>query len=269
VKALVLGAQGQLGGELLRLLPEAGASAVRIEEADAVDALLARVRPEVVFNCAAYNAVDGAETEREAADAGNARGPGVLAEACARRGARLVHYSTNFVFDGTLDRPYLETDAPAPLSEYGRSKLLGERRVLAAMPDALVLRTAALYGGVRSFPSRMLERARAGAQVRVVGDQCVNPTWARDLARLSVELAPAGMAGIVHAVGAGCCRWDEFARAALAAFDCPAAVETIATEALAAAARRPRNGCLASTRIAPLRSWREGLAEWAGEAKTP
>ena len=131
--ALVLGAGGQLGSELARLL---GASSgvtrheVSIADPDAVDRLLADRRPAIVYNCAAYNAVDLAETETDMAYAVNAEGPANVANACASHGARLVHFSTNFVFDGALNRPYAETDPPAPLSVYAASKLEGEQRVL-------------------------------------------------------------------------------------------------------------------------------------------
>src|ERR1700674_2974389 len=146
---MVFGAGGQLGSELARLLgPGSGLTHAEasITDRDSVEGLLRRHRPEIVFNCAAYNAVDRAETERDLAFAVNAEGPANVALACVRTGARLVHFSTNFVFDGTLDRPYVETDQPAPLSVYGSSKLEGERRVMDVLPSALVIRTSALFG---------------------------------------------------------------------------------------------------------------------------
>ena len=215
----------------------------------------------MVFNCAAYNAVDGAEAEPAQAFAVNAEGPRNISHACRRRGAALVHFSTNFVFDGAHDQPYIETDEPSPLSVYGRSKLHGERLVLGEGGHVLVVRTAAVYGGRRGFPHRFAEVARKGDRLRVVSDQRINPTYARDLAAVSLRLAEEGTAGIVHAVNAGCCAWDEFARAVLAEAGIDRPVESVATGAYPAAARRPTNGCLASTRIAPLRHWREALHE--------
>jgi dTDP-4-dehydrorhamnose reductase len=242
-------------------------SEVSIADEVAVDSLLAERRPDIVFNCAAYNAVDRAETEPGAAYATNEHGPAVVAAACLRHGARLVHFSTNFVFDGMLDRPYVETDEPAPLSVYAMSKLMGERRVLETSPDFLVVRTAGVFGGPQSFPSRILERARSGQPVRVVAVQTVNPTYARDLAQATIELVDRGESGLVHGMADGCCRWDEFAQATLEDFGVDVPVEPITTAELTAPARRPANGCMTTLRFRPLRSWRAALREWAARVK--
>lgn len=271
VRAVVLGVEGQLGSALVQLMPDATGFSrreVSVTDAAALLRLVDRTRPEVVFNCAAYNAVDRAESEPELAYEVNAHGPHNAAVACRRAGARLVHFSTNFVFDGELDRPYLESDEPAPLGAYARSKLDGERRVLEALPDSLVIRTAAVFGhrppGIKgaSFPDRILEIAGRGEPLRVVADQKVNPTYAPDLAVAAVELAGARLTGVAHVVAAGCCGWDEFARAVLAELDVRVEVRGIDTSTLAPAARRPANGCLGSTRVAALRPWRDGLAAW-------
>ncbi len=272
MKTLVLGAGGQLGSELVRLLPDAvGFSRLQlsVSDLDAVEAACLEHRPQVVFNCAAYNAVDKAEVEPQLAYAVNAAGAGNAALACSRHGARLVHFSTNFVFDGRLDRPYIEKDEARPLGVYGRSKLEGEKAVLAALPGALVIRTAAVFGDRGSaikggsFPQRIVERARRGERIRVVSDQRVNPTYARDLAVAAIKLAADELSGVVHAVADGCCGWDEFARAALAACGVEANVEPVTTAELAAPAARPLNGCLRSVRTAALRPWQEGVNEWA------
>lgn len=272
MKALVLGADGQLGSELVRLLgPGAGVphEAVSVTDGGALDTLLGARKPEIVFNCAAYNAVDRAESERDLAFDVNARGPANVALACGAHGARLVHFSTNFVFDGGLARPYVESDEAVPLSVYGESKLEGERRVLETLTGALVVRSSALFGGPGSaikggsFPGRVVERARRGERLRIVGDQKVNPTYTGDLAPAAVELALSGRTGVVHVVAAGCAGWDELATAALEECGVAGTVETISSGELAAPARRPLNGCLASERVAALRPWREGLHEWA------
>ena len=274
MKALVLGAGGQLGSDLVRLLP--GAVAMTREQLSVTDAAALRGalehhRPEVVFNCAAYNPVDKAETEPEQALAVNSDGAFNAAAACRSLGVLLVHYSTNFVFDGRLDRPYLESDAVGPLGAYARSKADGERRVLAEHPAALVIRTAALFGGIGSrakggsFPDRIVRAARDGRPLAVVADQKVNPTYTRDLAEASIELASSGMAGLVHVVADGCCGWDEFARAALSECGVDWPVESVSTSASGAVARRPLNGCLGSERVQPLRPWREGLRDWAAQ----
>ena len=241
---------------------------VSITDAGALDALLAERRPEWVFNCAAYNAVDRAETERDEAFAINSQGALNVAVACNRHQAKLVHFSTNFVFDGRLERPYVESDPPSPLSTYARSKLDGEHRVLQALPKALILRTAALFGGNRglSFPERIVQRATEGGQLRVVSDQTVNPTFTGDLARAALELAEKGESGIFHAVAQGCCTWYEFAKAVLEVAWLPVRLEAVSTTDFAAPAQRPRNGCLASEKIRALRDWREGLNDWARSA---
>ena len=242
-----------------------------ITDAAVVEALIGARRPEVVFNCAAYNAVDRAEHERDLAFSVNGEGPGTLAAACRRHGAWLVHFSTNFVFDGEGAEPYLESDEPAPLSVYGVSKLAGERAVLSVGTHVLVVRTAAVFGGTtgRSFPERIVQRARAGEKLRVVSDQAVNPTYALDLAAAAVELAEDGLAGIVHAVADGCVGWDELARAALSEAGVAAEVESITTTEFPAPARRPVNGCLATIRYRALRPWQEAVRDWARRLKNP
>ena len=272
MRAVVLGARGQLGSDLSRLIgSDSGFTReqVSVSDAEAVDALLSSERPTVVFNCAAYNAVDRAETERDMAYAVNSEGPANVARACARHRIRLVHFSTNYVFDGALDRPYAESDLPGPLSVYGASKLEGEQRVLELQPDALVIRTAALYGDRGSaikggsFPERILSRAQNGDPLRVVADQKVNPTYTADLAPVALELAESGLQGVVHVASAGCAGWDDLARAVLEEFRVSAEIQAVTSADLAAPAKRPLNGCLSSSRVAPIRPWRDGLHDWA------
>jgi len=276
LKALVLGAGGQLGSDLARLVP--GAVALTREQLSVTDpaglrSALERYRPEMVFNCAAYNPVDRAETEPELAMLVNSDGAFNAAAACRSLGVGLVHYSTNFVFDGRLDRPYVESDPVGPLGAYARSKAEGERRVLAEHPAALVIRTAALFGSTGSrakggsFPDRIVRAAREGRPLAVVADQKVNPTYTRDLAEASIELAASGMVGLVHVVAEGCCGWDELARAVLTECGVDWPVESVATSASAGVAPRPLNGCLASERVQPLRPWREALRDWAAKGR--
>jgi dTDP-4-dehydrorhamnose reductase len=272
LRAVVLGAGGQLGSDISRLIgPGSGFTheQISVTDPDAIDALISSLRPEVVFNCAAYNAVDRAETEKDLAYAVNAEGPANVARACARHRVRLVHFSTNFVFDGAFDRPYVESDVPAPIGVYGASKLEGEQRVLDLLPNALVIRTAALFGDRGSaikggsFPDRILARARSGEPLRVVADQKVNPTYTADLAPVALQLGESELRGVVHVVAAGCAGWDELARATLAEAHLDVEVEAASSAELGGAARRPLNGCLTSSRVPPLRPWREGLHQWA------
>ena len=275
-RALVFGAGGQLGREICRLLPDS----VGLMRSDASVVDLASVMdrvgsaaPDVVFNCAAYNAVDRAEEESDVAFAINASGALNVAIACEHFRARLVHFSTNYVFDGKHDRPYLEADVVHPLGIYARSKAEGESSVLSALPSALVIRTAAVYGARGSaikggsFPERIVYRARAGDALRVVADQTVNPTYVADLAVESIGLAAEGLEGVVHVVAEGCCSWHEFAVGILEAYGVAATVSPVTTESLGAAAPRPLNGCLRSLRVALLRPWQDALREWARAAK--
>jgi len=271
VRALVLGAGGQLGSELVRQVPDAiGLTHAMLSVADleALNSALPHYQPDVVFNCAAYNAVDDAESHPEAAFQVNAQGAFNVALACAQFGVRLIHFSTNFVFDGALERPYLETDATGPLGIYAKSKLEGERLISMVMPASLVIRTAALYaphneGSKVSFPWRIAEIGAKGGKLSVVDDQSVNPTFVPELAAVAARLAATDLTGVVHLVSAGCCTWRELAVAALAACGVSAEVEAIPSSARPGTAPRPRNGCLESARVPPLRPWQEGLKEWA------
>jgi dTDP-4-dehydrorhamnose reductase len=210
---LVTGAGGQLGTHLLRLL---GPSAVGLPRASldltcaaSVTDALSRLRPSVVINAAVYTAVDDAETHSSEAFAVNATAVSTLASACASVGARLIHVSTDYVFDGRATRPYETTDAPNPLTAYGRTKLAGEQAALAA--GATVVRTAWVYGGPgRNFVDTMLSLAESRPTVDVVADQVGSPTWVADLAAALVAV-PAG-AGLVHFVNSGTASWYEFAR---------------------------------------------------------
>ncbi len=273
VRVLITGGRGQLGSDLARLLPEAqapGRQELPVDDRAAVREAFERLRPELVFNCAAYNAVDRAEEEPEAARAVNVEGAENVARECARAGARLVHFSTNYVFDGRLEsRPYIETDEPNPLSVYAASKREGEQRVLEALPAALIVRGSALFGvegsAVKggSFPERIIRRAHAGQPLRVVADQYVNPTYTPDLAAAAVELAGSDRSGVVHVVPEDCCSWWEFAVEALRLAGLGGVqVAKIKTAELGAAAPRPLNGCLASAFLSPLRSWRRALRDY-------
>src|SRR5438132_5939802 len=255
----------------MKLLPDAvGLTREQVPVTDlaALNGALPHYQAGVVFNCAAYNAVDAAEGQQEAAYQVNAQGAFNVALACAEHDARLIHFSTNFVFSGSHEGAYVEKDEVGPLGVYGKSKLEGEKLVAMVAPRALIIRTAALFGGSvgrtrPSFPERILERAAAGERLRVVSDQTVNPTYAADLARAAIALASADMDGVVHVVSAGCSTWNELARATLAEFQVAGEVDAVSSAELGAPAPRPRNGCLESSRTQALRPWQEALAAWA------
>jgi dTDP-4-dehydrorhamnose reductase len=286
VKALVAGASGQLGQALVTLLGDRVAAALDRHQLDvrapaAVEAALLQARPDVVFNASAYNKVDAAESEPDQAFDVNALGPLNLARACAKLGARLVHVSTDYVFDGSGTRPWREDDRPGPLGVYGASKLAGEHLVAAAAgPAWLVVRTSAVLGAGASrgkggsFVERILARARAGEPLRVVTDQRLSPTYAPDLAVALLALVEAGAAGLWHVTGAEPCHWHELAVAAVAAAGLSVPVAAVTQAELGAAARRPANSVLDTGRyrgagLPPLRSWREAVAVLAAPSLSP
>ena len=186
-----------------------------VADADSVAATFKRLRPTLVINCAAYTKVDLAEKEVEAAHRANTIGPAVLSRECRRYGAALVHFSTDYVFDGTLRRPLRPDDPVGPRSAYGRSKLLGEQAVQAEHPDQwLIVRTAWLYGpNGPNFVQTMLNVARAGKPLRVVNDQVGSPTYTFDLAGATLDLLDRGATGVWHVSNSGQTTWFDFARA--------------------------------------------------------
>ncbi len=277
MKALVAGSAGQLGRELVALLGGACVWAgdraeIDVTDPRAVAALVARVEPDVIFNATAWNRVDAAESEPEAAFAVNALAPRALAVAARARDALLVHFSTDYVFDGSAARPYREDDAPCPLSVYGASKLAGETLVAASGASSLVIRTSGVLGRGGSeqkggsFVDRILAQARAGRPLRVVSDQVFAPTIAGDLAQAALALVHARARGLFHVANAGSCSWHDLAQAALALAGIEAPVEPISTADLQLPAARPRYSVLDNARylslgLPLLRHWKDALAD--------
>jgi dTDP-4-dehydrorhamnose reductase len=277
VRALVAGSAGQLGRELVARLGDEVAwkgdrAELDVADGAAVVALVARVRPDVVFNATAFNRVDAAEAEPLAAFAVNAAAPHFLARAARDAGALLVHVSTDYVFDGTASRPYREDDLPRPLGAYGASKLAGEHLVAAAGGEHLVVRTSGVLGRGGSdqkggsFVERIVAQARAGQPLRVVADQVFAPTCASDLAESLLALVRSGARGLVHLTNAGSCSWHELAVAALAAAGLEAPVERIRAADLSLPARRPAYSVLDTSRalalgLPPPRHWKDALPD--------
>lgn len=229
---LLLGKHGQLGWELRRTLPPLGeVQAVDYEDLDLADAdairrVVRRVRPHLIVNASAYTAVDRAESEPSLAQAINARAPGILAEEAAALACPLIHFSTDYVFDGSLGRDYIESDPPSPLGVYGQSKLEGERLIQSVGGVYLILRTSWVYSLRRdSFVTKVLAWARQQPSLRLVTDQVGSPTWARMLAEVTAQLlAKAGSRpaawlkerrGLYHLAGSGSASRMEWARAIL------------------------------------------------------
>lgn len=271
---LITGAGGQLGSHLVRLLADEDVIPLTSREldvraADAVETTIRETRPDVVVNAAAYTAVDAAETDEAAAFAVNADGPGLLAGALARQGGRLVHVSTDYVFDGPGGRPYEPDDRTGPRTVYGRSKLAGEQAALAALPRCHVVRTAWVYGGPgANFVSTMEGLERSRDTVDVVADQIGSPTWVRDLAGALIELGRSDAApGVLHYVNAGQASWHDLAQEVfkLVGAD-PARVRPVDTAQFPRPAPRPAWSVL-STRswtdrgLSAPRHWRDALRE--------
>lgn len=248
-RVLVLGARGMLGQELVRVLgerkPEGRVFAWDVDELDICDESAVRVAlseraPAVVINAAAYTDVDGCETNQELAHAVNGAGPGNLARACIGIGAVLVHFGTDFVFDGLSGRPYRPMDAANPLSAYGRSKWEGEQAVRAAGCRHLIVRTSWLFGlGGRNFVEAILAKASAGEGLRVVDDQVGRPTLASDLAAGVVRLMDVGAAGTQHFANSGECSWYEFAKEIVQQAGMSVEVTPMKSSELGRPARRP------------------------------
>jgi dTDP-4-dehydrorhamnose reductase len=297
VKILLFGKNGQIGWELQRSLSPLGelvtlgsssadgaAMSGDFRDLEGIARAVALVRPDVVVNAAAYTAVDKAQAEPLLAAIINASAPCVLAQAANACGAMLVHYSTDYVFDGTGDRPWGENDAPAPLNVYGQTKLEGERLIALYCPRHLIMRTSWVYGARGSnFAKTMLRLAGEREQLNVIDDQFGAPTGAELLAdvtahAISALLTDSVKGGLYHVAAAGVTSWHayasfviEYARAAGVAIKCPSdGIKPIPSSALVTAARRPGNSRLDCSRFTDtfslrLAPWQQGVSRMLNE----
>jgi len=271
VRILLTGRTGQVGWELERSLSPHGQvfafdhASLDLADPDQIVARVREVKPGLIVNAAAYTAVDRAESEPQLTMQINGAAPGILAEEAKRLGALLVHYSTDYVFDGAKPAPYLETDSPNPINVYGRSKLEGERAIQASGCRHLILRTSWIYGmRGNNFLLTILRLAREHPELRVVDDQIGAPTWCRDLATATSQLAnetAAGKAeGLYHLTAAGATSWCGFAREILRVSGSHTPIRAISAREYAAPAKRPANSLLSSATIAA--RWKLRLPEW-------
>ncbi len=277
MKLLVVGAQGMLAHDVLRVAEQGGHELVGVDlpelditDSQAVLAYVGEQRADAILNCAAWTDVDGAETQRAQAQAVNGAGAGNLARAAAAQEAPLLHVSTDYVFDGhaPLDaagqrRPYVESDPTGPNSVYGQSKLAGELEVLAASPRHTVVRSAWLFGVKgRNFVETMLHLADEREAVQVVDDQIGCPTWTGHLAPALVGLLEREVRGLVHLAGAGAVSWNGFAQEIFRQAERSCRVESATSAQMARPAPRPAWSVLASERadVLPMPDWRDGLA---------
>ena len=286
MRCALIGVTGQLGHDLARTFDLPG-ELVRLTHADldlltpgAVGRVLRELRPTHVVNCAAYNLVDRAEDERDAAFALNAAAVGTLAETCETLGATMIHFSTDYVFDGAKRTPYTEDDAPAPLGVYAASKLAGERLALERCRRAFVIRVCGLYGvgqsataGRTNFVETMLRLAASGKPLRVVGDQVLSPSYTLDLAPKVWRILTRGAPGIYHLSSAGQTSFYEFAREIFKQSGLTPSLSPVSAAEYNARARRPPYSVMARTRLAALgeddlRPWPQALAAYLRERVT-
>lgn len=274
---LVVGAKGMLGRDLMEVLT-GDVRGVDVEEIDITSLestrrALLTLKPRVVVNAAAYTDVDGCETNKELAMQVNGEGVAHLALAALEIGARLVHVSTDYVFDGAKDSPWLEDDPPHPLSVYGESKLAGELNAR-IVPDHLIIRTQWLYGlHGKNFVETMLRLAGERNELAVVDDQVGSPTWTADLARAIKALIDADCRGTYHAANAGFCSWNGFARAIFEEAGLAVTVNPMTTTELGRPATRPLYSVLDCGRLVKdtgfhPEPWREALRKYLQLRKT-
>jgi len=250
MRILVLGSNGQLGSEICRIMQEEDIIPARRCDADItqlsqVVEFACRLRPDIIINAAGYTDVDRCERDRERAFLDNAIGARNAAIASHKAGAELIHISTDYVFDGNKDGPYIECDLPRPLNIYGWSKLLGEKMAMEQNPNAFILRTAWLYGSVgRNFPKTILALAQEKEEIRVVNDQWGTPSYAGDVARQIKLLMDTKSYGLYHCTSQGGCTWYDYAREIINLAGLQVRLAPVASSDYPRPERRPANSVL-------------------------
>jgi dTDP-4-dehydrorhamnose reductase len=280
MRVLLIGYRGQLGSDLRKAfageeLVLATQEQMRVEDAAQVAAMVEQTRPEVILNCAAFHRVDDCEDSVGRAFEVNVFGVRNLAQAAARAGAVLVHFSTDYVFDGTRRTPYTETDLPCPGCVYGVSKLAGEFMLQSTWPKHFIFRVSGLYGYAGSrekgtnFVELMISLAHQGKPIRVVDDQVLTPTSTMEVARTVRRMAGTDHYGLYHLTNAGECSWYEFARAIFECADLGPDLTQVTSSAFPTRAKRPSYSVLDNERLRDagfpdLPHWREALASYIG-----
>ncbi|MFP4664612.1 MAG: dTDP-4-dehydrorhamnose reductase [Bacteroidales bacterium] len=284
-RILVTGAEGQLGQSLQDIIsdyPDFDVSFTDVEDLDlldteAVEQYLKEYQPDVIINCAAYTAVDQAESDEQNAMRLNADVPEMLGSLAAEKGIRLVHISTDYVFDGKANTPYTETQSTAPVTVYGRSKREGEQRLLAALNDALILRTSWLYSPYgKNFLKTMLRLGSEKEQLKVVQDQLGSPTWAGHLANGILHIisrwvkSGVWLGGIYHFSNQGVCSWYDFAWQIMYENSLDCHIHPVGSESFPTSAKRPHYSVLDKTAFEKdfhfiIPHWQTGLRECLNE----
>lgn len=281
---LITGANGQLGKELRELsaaFPSftfifLSKAELPVHDPQAVKEALARYQPQYCINCAAYTAVDKAESDQQQAYLVNAEAPGILAAACREQGTRFIHISTDYVFAGTATSPYKEDEATEPQSVYGASKLEGEKRIVMLNPDAIIIRTSWLYAASgKNFVNTMLRLMKERAEIGVVNDQTGSPTYTADLAEAILQIIQSGKwePGTYHFSNTGAITWYEFAVAIRDMTGSTCKVNAITTADYPTPAKRPVYSVLDTTKIETVFDihpayWKDSLQECLAKQKT-
>lgn len=272
-RIVLLGSRGMVGSALAKLLAGAGLSAFSHQDLDitdymAVEKVFLKTKPEIVINAAAFTRVDDCEKLQEIAFLVNAQAPGHLGQLCKKHNAMLVHYSTDYIFDGNARTPYIEDHPANPISGYGQSKWEGEKKVVSSGCALLILRTAWIFGkNGDNFVVKLLKRAFAGAPLKAPSDQIGAPTYAEDVAAATLNLLAARAEGIFHFTNAGECSRHEQARTILKLYGLNNPVEAVTNESLSLPAKRPPYSVLDASHYAKVtghvpRPWQQSTAEY-------
>ena len=259
IKTLIFGADGMLGSELSLVFKDAiklNHNQIDITDENKVIDILNKYKPDLVINAAAYTDVDGCEDKKEFAFDVNGNAPGYIAKACSNIGARFIHFSTDYVFDGCSKEGYKENDNLNPINIYGKSKLFGEINIIKNMTDYRIIRTSWLFGRFgKNFVKNILNLSKQREIVKIIDNQVGKPTYAKDLAYKTKEIV--GLApGIYHITNWGVCSWYEFASAFIDN------AKPCTSDEFIRKANRPKNSVLVNTKTTPMRCWQDALKEY-------
>ncbi len=273
MKIAIIGADGQLGTDLCKVVPQKEQVLLTIKDLDItkpsqINQVFKKYSPDIVINTAAYHKVDDCEANPKLAEEVNAIAVKNLAMACKNAGITLVHISTDYVFDGEKGSPYTEEDSPNPKTVYGASKLDGEKFAKEILPEHFIVRSCGLYGaagclgkGGTNFVEGMIKRAKSGQKIRVVTDEIVTPTYTLDLAKKIYELIKTKNYGLYHISNNGQCSWWEFAAKIFELLNYDIKVEKTVAAEFKAAAHRPKFSVL-KNKMGNLRNWDEALRDY-------
>lgn len=242
-----------------------GRKELDLTDFDKIDEVLLRINPDITINCTGYTAVDDAEENMEDAMALNAEAPRLIAESCKKVGSKLIHFSTDYVFNGNNESGYEENSETNPLNNYGISKSEGEKAIMHALDDSYIIRTAWLYGpGGNNFVDTMIKLGREKNELSVVNDQFGSPTFTRDLASYVVQnfVLSDQKPGIYHLTNSGVCSWYDFAKEIFEIKSIDIDLKETTSEDFKRPAKRPRYSILKNTKLSDLRNWKEALRDY-------